>query len=112
MKRNFTLNSCTFRSQFVQENHSNSFLLQLYKFISLEIIIILILLNKYNLLTLNSLFILVLYIEYTYNTSFYATKEKTPFEVVYGRPPPTLISYIPGTASVDSVEQELKHMIE
>lgn len=47
------------------------------------------------------------WVEYTYNTSCHSSTGKTPFEVVYGRSPPTLLSYIPGTARVDSVEQEL-----
>eukprot|EP00268_Persea_americana_P027174 TRINITY_DN26639_c0_g1_i2.p1 TRINITY_DN26639_c0_g1~~TRINITY_DN26639_c0_g1_i2.p1 ORF type:complete len:257 (-),score=12.70 TRINITY_DN26639_c0_g1_i2:629-1399(-) len=45
--------------------------------------------------------------EFCYNTSWHSTIKKTPFEVVYGRPPPTLLSYIPGTAKVATVEQEL-----
>ena len=30
----------------------------------------------------------------------------TPFEAVYGRPPPYLISYVPGTTKVVAVEKE------
>jgi hypothetical protein len=46
-------------------------------------------------------------VEYTYNTSCHTSTGKTPFEVVYGRPPPTLLTYIPGTARVEAVECEL-----
>ncbi|KAA8517478.1 hypothetical protein F0562_017771 [Nyssa sinensis] len=45
--------------------------------------------------------------EYCYNTSWHSAIKKTPFEVVYGRTPPTLLSYIQGTAKVASVEEEL-----
>ncbi|KAA8522099.1 hypothetical protein F0562_012587 [Nyssa sinensis] len=45
--------------------------------------------------------------EYCYNTSWHSAIKMTPFEVVYGRPPPTLLSYIPGMAKVDAVEKQL-----
>jgi hypothetical protein len=38
------------------------------------------------------------WVEYTYNTSCHSSMGKTPFEVVYGRSPPTLLTYILGTA--------------
>jgi hypothetical protein len=44
------------------------------------------------------------WVEYTYNTSCHTSTSKTPFEVVYGRPPPTLLTYILGTARVEAVE--------
>ncbi|WVZ14092.1 hypothetical protein V8G54_011658 [Vigna mungo] len=37
--------------------------------------------------------------EYHYNTSWYFGSRVTPFEVVYGKPPPSLPSYIEGTSS-------------
>jgi hypothetical protein len=47
------------------------------------------------------------WVEYTYNTSWHSSTKHTPFEVVYGRVPPTLLSYIPGTARVQAVEHAL-----
>ena len=35
--------------------------------------------------------------EYCYNTSFHTALRATPFEVVYGRPPPPMLPYTPGT---------------
>lgn len=35
------------------------------------------------------------------------TTKKTPFEIVYGRPPPCLLSYVAGTARNEAVEKEL-----
>jgi hypothetical protein len=48
------------------------------------------------------------WVEYTYNTSWHSSTEKTPFELVYGRLAPNLLSYVPGTARVESVEQMLR----
>ncbi|KAA8529845.1 hypothetical protein F0562_034386 [Nyssa sinensis] len=45
--------------------------------------------------------------EYCYNTSWHSAIKKTPFEVVYGRTPPTLLSYIHGTTKVASMKEEL-----
>ena len=45
--------------------------------------------------------------EFCYNTSWHSTIKRTPFEVVYGREPPSLLTYILGTAKVAAVEQEL-----
>jgi hypothetical protein len=45
--------------------------------------------------------------EYCYNTSFQSTLKCSPFQVVYGREPPTLMSYTPGTAKVTAVDKQL-----
>ncbi|KAL9422110.1 hypothetical protein AB3S75_034387 [Citrus x aurantiifolia] len=46
--------------------------------------------------------------EWWYNTSFHFSSKITPFEVVYGREPPTYTTYIPGETIVASVDQALK----
>lgn len=45
--------------------------------------------------------------EFCYNTSYHSSIRKTPFEVVYGRAPLSLLADVPGTVKVVSVEQEL-----
>ena len=45
--------------------------------------------------------------EYCYNTSWHSATKTTPFEAVYGRPPPNLLSYVPGTAKLLEVEETL-----
>ncbi|CAJ2651205.1 unnamed protein product [Trifolium pratense] len=45
--------------------------------------------------------------EYWFNTTFHASTEKTPFEIVYGRPPPTLVKWVQGETRVASVEKDL-----
>jgi hypothetical protein len=42
--------------------------------------------------------------EYCYNTSFHTALRTTPFEVVYGRSPPPLLPYSPGTARTEAVD--------
>lgn len=44
---------------------------------------------------------------YWYNTSFYSAIGKTPFEVVYGLAPPSLLPFLPGETSVDSIASVL-----
>lgn len=46
--------------------------------------------------------------EYWYNTSYQGAVKCTPFEAVYGRPPPTLSRFIPGETMVEAVAQELQ----
>lgn len=45
--------------------------------------------------------------KYWYNTSFHASIQISPFEVVYGRAPPILVNYERGTAKNEEVENEL-----
>ena len=45
--------------------------------------------------------------EYSYNTSWHSTIKATPFAVVYGCDPPTLLTYMLGTAKVEAMEKEL-----
>jgi hypothetical protein len=46
--------------------------------------------------------------EYCYNTSFQTALRATPFQVVYGREPPSLITYEPGLSKVPAVDQQLR----
>ena len=45
--------------------------------------------------------------EYWYNTSFQGAARCTPFEVVYGRPPPSLARFVPGEMLVEVVSLDL-----
>lgn len=46
--------------------------------------------------------------EFCYNTSFHTSLKATPFEIVYGRPPPQLLSYCPNSSRLESVDFALK----
>jgi hypothetical protein len=46
--------------------------------------------------------------EYCYNTSYHSALKATPFEVVFGRPPPALLPYTEGSASTDTVDTLLR----
>jgi hypothetical protein len=46
--------------------------------------------------------------EYCYNTSFHTALCATPFEVVYGRPPPPILPYRPGTARTEAADALLR----
>nr|XP_051211532.1 uncharacterized protein LOC127329025 [Lolium perenne] len=46
--------------------------------------------------------------EYCYNTSYHSALHATPFEVVYGRPPPAMLPYAPGTARTDTADDLLR----
>lgn len=45
--------------------------------------------------------------EYWFNTTFHAATEKTPFEIVYGRPPPVLTRWLQGETRVEAVQRDL-----
>jgi len=46
--------------------------------------------------------------EFWYNTTWNAAIQMTPFEAVYGVPPPRLLSYVPGTTKVHAVDELLR----
>jgi hypothetical protein len=45
--------------------------------------------------------------EFSYNTSLHSATKMMPFEVVYGVPPPSLLTYVPGTSNVQAVDEHL-----
>jgi hypothetical protein len=47
--------------------------------------------------------------EFCYNTTWHASTKMTPFEAVYGVPPPRLLSYVLGTTRVQAVDDLLRN---
>lgn len=45
--------------------------------------------------------------EYSYNTTYHESTKRSPFEIVYGRPPPHLVSYPVGSSPNAKVDKEL-----
>jgi hypothetical protein len=45
--------------------------------------------------------------EWWYNTLYHTTTRMTPFEAVYGKNPPSVLSYFPGVSKVQAVDQML-----
>ncbi|KAK8936447.1 hypothetical protein KSP39_PZI012366 [Platanthera zijinensis] len=45
--------------------------------------------------------------EYSYNTSYHHAANMTPFEAVYGRPPPSITRYLPGECPVPTLADHL-----
>lgn len=45
--------------------------------------------------------------EFWHNTCFHSSIGMTPFEALYGRPPPTLQDFLPGSTAVDSIATTL-----
>lgn len=45
--------------------------------------------------------------ELSYNTSFHSSTKMTPFEAVYGIPPPHVLTHIPGTSRIQAVDEYL-----
>jgi glutathione S-transferase len=48
------------------------------------------------------------WVEYCYNTFFHTALRATPFEVVYGRPPPPILLYRPGTTRTEAADALLR----
>jgi hypothetical protein len=48
--------------------------------------------------------------EWWYNTNHHSSTGITPFEVVYGYPPPSLLSYVPGTSANLAVDTQLQDL--
>ena len=46
--------------------------------------------------------------EYWFNTDYHSSAKTTPFEAVYGFPPPRLCDYIPGTTNLEAVDSFLQ----
>ncbi|XP_019414654.1 PREDICTED: uncharacterized protein LOC109326422 [Lupinus angustifolius] len=46
-------------------------------------------------------------VEWWYNTTFHTSIQATPYEVVYGQPPPTSLPYLPGKSKVQLVDRSL-----
>lgn len=46
--------------------------------------------------------------EFWYNTTFHSATQMTPFEIVYGQPPPVHLPYLPGEAKVQVVAKNLQ----
>lgn len=47
--------------------------------------------------------------EYSYNTASHSSSKISPFEALYGLPPPTMLSYVPGTTKVQAVDEYLRN---
>ena len=45
--------------------------------------------------------------EWWYNTSYHSSTKMTPYEAVYGQPPPSLTSYLPGSSKVQAIDSTL-----
>ena len=46
--------------------------------------------------------------KFWFNTKFHISTKLTPFETLFGYPPPKLLDYIPGTTKIDSVDVQLR----
>ncbi|GJX52056.1 reverse transcriptase domain-containing protein [Tanacetum coccineum] len=46
--------------------------------------------------------------EYWYNTSFHSAIQMTPFEALYGRPPPSILPYTAGSSPIATLDEALR----
>ncbi|GKD06848.1 transposon Tf2-1 polyprotein, partial [Tanacetum coccineum] len=46
--------------------------------------------------------------EYWHNTSFHSTIQMTPFEALYGRPPPSILPYTAGSSPIATLDEALR----
>ena len=46
--------------------------------------------------------------EFWYNTNFHSAIQTTPFEVLYGQPPPIHMPYLPGESNVETVDRSMQ----
>lgn len=45
--------------------------------------------------------------EFHYNTSVHSTSGFSPFQIIYGKPPPSILAYISGSSSVEACDSSL-----
>lgn len=48
------------------------------------------------------------WVELSYNTLVNTDTRMTPFEAVYGRPPPTVTTYMSGTSKMEAIDSYLQ----
>lgn len=46
--------------------------------------------------------------EWSYNTSIHTSTGLTPYQVIYGKPPPSISTYIPGSTNIEAVDSILQ----
>ena len=46
--------------------------------------------------------------EWNYNTSLHSSSGLTPFEIIYGKPPPTVLDYVAGTTNNEAAQSLLE----
>lgn len=49
------------------------------------------------------------WVEFSYNTAFHTSARTSPFEVVYGRPPPTVLPYQNDLSPIIEVDEQLSN---
>lgn len=50
-------------------------------------------------------------VEYWFNTTYHSTIGMSPFQALYGRPPPSLLNYIDGSTASDTISTTIKEML-